>query len=153
MLERWIAPARVGNSTVDLVEKIVAALTKGDDGKPIGGVDFDFVTNSILLSDFPQTLDEIQRLIEIADVPPPGDPERLRRAEEELRTAEGLLKRLRELLAAARKGLGAESRQAGGDLEEQLRRRREELEREYYEKVRRSRDEAPEGPGKERGGR
>ena len=153
---RVVIPARMGDKMVDLLAQIARGLTKGADGTPVGGVDYDLVTNSIIVVDIQPKLDDIEQILGASAWIGSGQStqsERLKRLAEGFREAHRLLKQLEQRLAAALKELEADARQREDDLEELLRRRQQELRREYYEKVRRSRGEAPEGPGKERGGK
>ncbi|MCI0341350.1 MAG: hypothetical protein L0216_09420 [Planctomycetales bacterium] len=45
-------------------------LTMDSGGKPIGGVDYDIVSNAFVISDVPTKLDEIQKIIDALDVEP-----------------------------------------------------------------------------------
>ncbi len=53
-----------------LKQAIEKGLTLDGSGKPIGGMDYDIVSNAFIISDVSTKLDEIQRIIEALDVEP-----------------------------------------------------------------------------------
>jgi len=88
----------------DLLGEIARRLTPGTDGRPLGGVDFDLVTGSLILSDTVAVLDQLEGWLLAVDA------------------------------AAETSGIDALAAQ----LEEALRKQREELRRAYKDNVRRS---------------